>query len=105
MTTPKTNAKNRDVRRSRQRRGSLPGGRLALSPEMELARLKDKLLDERLTEYDEPRLARLARLAATEAEALSWLTPFPLLVLPVLLEEKLDAVQRYARGQRQLLRQ
>lgn len=80
------------------------GCRLVRPPDTELARLKDRLLQEKLPEHTEPDLERLVRLAATEAEALSWLTPFPLLVLPVLLDEKLEGVQRYAKRQRRLLR-
>jgi hypothetical protein len=38
---------------------------------------------------------RFLHLAAGEAEALAWLTPFPHLFLPLLLEEKLDAAKRY----------
>jgi len=68
----------------------------------ELARLKNRLLEERLREDTEPRVQRLARLEATEAEALSWLTPFPLLVFPALMDEKLTGVQRYAARQRRL---
>lgn len=42
---------------------------------------------------------RLIGLSAIEAEALAWQTNAPLLVLPVLLEEKLDDVRRYAARQ------
>jgi len=73
-------------------------------PDTELARLKNRLLEERLPEDTEPSVERLARLEATEAEALSWLTPFPLLVFPALLDEKLEGVQGYARRQQKLLR-
>ena len=41
------------------------------------------------------------RRAATEAATLAWMTPFPLLVLPVLLEEKIQEAQMQA--QRQVL--
>ena len=75
-----------------------------LSTGAELVRLKERLLQERLPEDAEPGIRRLARLEATEAEALSWLTSFPLLVFPVLLDEKLTGLHRYAARRRSVLR-
>jgi hypothetical protein len=43
------------------------------------------------------------RHAMNDALALAWTTPYPLLVLPVLLEEKLAAARRYSERQ-QLVR-
>jgi hypothetical protein len=60
-----------------------------------LSDLKDRLLQSRLAQISDAELVRLLRLAAGEAEALAWQTPFPLLLLPVLLEEKLEAGQTY----------
>lgn len=37
--------------------------------------------------------------AAAEAESLAWLNPYPLLVLPLLLEEKAREARRYAARQ------
>lgn len=85
-------------RSHRSRHGSL------LSANTELVRLKERLLGERLPEDTEPSLRRLARLEATEAEALSWLTMVQLLVFPVLLDEKLAGLHRYAIRQRSVLR-
>lgn len=68
--------------------------------ERELERVKRRLL-ERLQQ--EPLYAGLEGAlgqAANEAAALAWMTPFPLLVLPVLMEEKAETV-RY-RTQQQL---
>lgn len=45
--------------------------------------------------------ARL-RQAAAEAESLAWLSPFPLLVLPALLEEKVREARLRAAKQAQL---
>ncbi len=42
---------------------------------------------------------RLIVLTASEAEALAWQTNAPLLVLPALMEEKLDDLRRYAARQ------
>ena len=47
----------------------------------------------------DPNHLKLLRLAAGEAEALAWLTPFPHLFLPVLLEEKIDTVRQYVARQ------
>ena len=69
-----------------------------------LASLKNRLLSERISCATESSVERMARLAATEAEALAWETSYPLLVLPVLLDEKLDYVCRYTERQRNLLR-
>lgn len=68
--------------------------------EQELERVKSRLL-ERLQQ--EPLYAGLEGAlcqAANEAAALAWMTPFPFLVLPVLMEEKAETL-RY-RTQRQL---
>ena len=64
-----------------------------------LDRLKDRLLRELLQSTTDPELNPLLRRAANEATALAWTTPYPLLVLPTLLEEKADAARRYARHQ------
>jgi len=68
--------------------------------ERELERVKSQLL-ERLQK--EPRYAGLEGAlcqAANEAAALAWMTPFPFLVLPVLMEEKAETFRH--RSQRQL---
>ena len=62
-------------------------------------RLKNRLLAQELTEA--PELNVPLRRAANDAAALAWATVFPLLVFPVLFEEKTDAavlrVKRQAR--------
>ena len=62
--------------------------------ETELEWLKRKLLRELLAKNQEPEFNAPLRRAANEAAALAWLTPFPLLLLPTLLEEKAAAAQR-----------
>jgi hypothetical protein len=42
--------------------------------------------------------------AAEEASVLAWSTPYPLLVFPVLLEEKLAAARTYCRVQARIQR-
>jgi len=61
----------------------------------DISNLKERLLQSRLAQISDAELVRLLRLAAGEAEALAWQTPFPLLLLPVLLEEKLEAGWTY----------
>lgn len=67
-----------------------------------LAQLKNRLLREALKGFSGTPLARILRLAATEAEAQAWLTSFPLLTFPVLFDEKTEQVRRYAARQSRL---
>jgi len=63
-----------------------------------LAGLKDQLLEERLNEVPDPVSEDHFRQAAIEAAALAWVTPYPLLVFPVLFDEKArDAEYRLER--------
>src|SRR6516162_7912552 len=68
--------------------------------ESEFEQLKNKLLAQQLLEAT-PELNTPLRRAANDAAALAWATVFPLLVFPVLCEEKIAAavlrVQRQAR--------
>ncbi len=56
--------------------------------ETELERLKERLLRDELNTMSEIDLHARLRRAATEAVALVWLKPHPLLLLPALFEEK-----------------
>jgi len=67
-------------------------------------RLKNRLVNERLNETWEPLLASGIRRAAHEAEALAWVTPYPLLVFPALFDEKADAARQRAEHQADILR-
>jgi hypothetical protein len=67
--------------------------------EAQLDRLKDGLLLQLLNETPEPEFNALLRRAANEAAALAWLTPFPLLLFPVLLEEKVQTARKQATKQ------
>ncbi|HYG34899.1 MAG TPA: hypothetical protein VEC99_08955 [Clostridia bacterium] len=62
-------------------------------------RLKNRLLEERLAETWGTGFTSNVRRAANEAAALAWITPYPLLVFPVLFEEKADAALRVAERQ------
>jgi hypothetical protein len=58
--------------------------------ETEFERLKNKLLAQQLLAAT-PELNVLLRRAANDAAALAWATVYPLLVFPVLFEEKIEA--------------
>jgi len=64
--------------------------------------LKERLLQELLAQAaDRPELNPAFRRAANDALSLAWVTPFPLLFLPALLEEKAaEARQRMERQDR-----
>ena len=46
---------------------------------------------------------RVVKQAATDAEALAWSTPYPLLFLPVLMEEKVEGARLWMSRQREVL--
>jgi hypothetical protein len=64
--------------------------------------LKTRLLQGVLDDAPDAATGRQLRLAANEAAAVSWTTPFPLLVLPTLIEEKAAEVHQYAARQAQV---
>ena len=64
--------------------------------ETEFERLKSRLLARQLAAAPAPELNSPLRRAANEAAALAWATVVPLLVLPVLFEEKIEAALRHA---------
>src|SRR5262245_27071508 len=78
-----------------------PPARLELKRgrEDQFARLQRELLFGRVGEELGTNYNNLIRRAARDAAALAWATPYPLLVFPVLFEEKADSAAE--RGQRQ----
>jgi len=64
--------------------------------------LKGDLLAERLDAIWEADLNSLLRRAANEAAALAWVTPYPLLVFPLLFEEKANLAMVRADKQEQV---
>jgi len=66
--------------------------------------LKGQLLAERLEDIWEPTATSQIRRAANEAAALAWITPYPLLVFPVLFEEKAQSAIKFSRRQEQIRR-
>jgi hypothetical protein len=69
--------------------------------ETEFERLKNRLLARQLAGAPTPELNPPLRRAANEAAALAWATVYPLLVFPVLFEEKTQAALRQAFLKRQ----
>jgi hypothetical protein len=69
-------------------------------PEAELDEIKERLLEAAVTENDGAELYPAIRAAANEAAALAWNTPFPLLVFPLLFEEKTESARRRLVNQR-----
>jgi hypothetical protein len=67
--------------------------------ETEFERLKNCLLARQLAEAPTPELNPPLRRAANDAAALAWATLYPLLVFPVLFEEKTQAALRQAERQ------
>jgi hypothetical protein len=63
--------------------------------ELKLDQLKTRLLKTVLQETVDSGLRKQFRLAANEAAAIAWSTPYPLLVLPVLFQEKTAEVRGY----------
>jgi hypothetical protein len=72
--------------------------------ESQLERLQRQLLKDLLNRTDDAELLLLYRHASTEAAAVATSTGYPLLVLPVLFEEKAEAARLYAERQAQILR-
>ncbi|HET7624422.1 MAG TPA: hypothetical protein VFM25_04095 [Verrucomicrobiae bacterium] len=77
----------------------VPPATFRATQENELERFKNRLLKERLDELTEPSFNAYLRRAANEAAAIAWATPYPLLVLPVLFEEKAETAVLQAKRQ------
>src|SRR5665213_1461838 len=77
----------------------VPPAPFRANQETDFERLKNRLLVRELAEAPTPELNAPLRRAANEAAALAWNTLFPLLVFPVLFEEKTDAALRQVERQ------
>jgi hypothetical protein len=73
-----------------------PAAPFTRTAESELERLKNRLLRGVLDQVATPTLLAPLRRAANEAAAIAWLEPLPLLVFPLLFEEKILGVRRRA---------
>src|ERR1035438_5233796 len=76
-----------------------PAAPFRASLESEFERLKNSLLADHLAAVERPELTVALRRAANEAAALAWVTFYPLLVFPVLFEEKTAVALRQAQRQ------
>ena len=74
------------------------------APEQELEQFKGQLLQQMLCENADASLRDALRRAVAEAATLAWMTPYPLLVLPVLVEEKAREAQQRATQQQNVFR-
>ncbi|HEV2393381.1 MAG TPA: hypothetical protein VG146_13595 [Verrucomicrobiae bacterium] len=81
---------------------AVAGAPFRADAENRFERLKSRLLAERLEELWEPDLNSRVRRAANEAAALAWVTPYPLLVFPLLFEEKAETALAVAARQEQV---
>jgi hypothetical protein len=70
--------------------------------ETDCERLKRQAMSEWLNRAETVEELALIRRAANEAAAMAWLTPYPLLVLPLLVEEKADRAVFQAKRQQQI---
>jgi hypothetical protein len=70
--------------------------------EGELEQLKGRLLRKMLQNSPDPELNTQLHRAANEAASVAWFTPFPLLVFPMLLEEKAAVEERQLAVQREI---
>ena len=71
--------------------------------ETELDSLKDRLLRPLIAKTGDAQAETALRRAGTEAAALAWTTPFPLLFLPALLDEKVDRAEQHLARQKKIL--
>jgi hypothetical protein len=81
------------------RRSVIPPALSRGALEEKFERVKQRLLDQILDETPEPELWEPMLHAANEAAAIAWTTAFPLLVLPVLMEEKAQETRQWAQHQ------
>lgn len=68
----------------------------------EFEKLQKRLLKEVLSEKSDPSLRLLMKQAVNEAAGVAWLTPFPMLFFPVLVEELAEKAARQERKQREV---
>ena len=99
------------MKRTKLRTKWEPGGKVASTVPLrivqstELEQLKQSLLQQRLAQAtQQPDLDPAYRRAAQDAASLAWLTPYPLLFLPLLFEEKAEEARRHTDRQRKVLK-
>jgi hypothetical protein len=82
------NAKTKKVRTRFAPETRFPVTPLLAKPDTELEQLKERLLNQALAETNNTLLAGPLQRAANDATALAWTAGYPLLLLPVLFQEK-----------------
>ncbi len=73
--------------------------------ETQLGALKERLLRLHLDRVERDELRPVVQRAADEAASLAWATPYPLLVLPELVEEKVAEARERAERQARIYRE
>ena len=81
-----------------------PPASFRATQENEFERLKNRLLAQQLAEISAPEFNISLRRAANEASALAWAAPYPLLVFPVLFEEKTATAVHHAERQARIFK-
>jgi hypothetical protein len=69
---------------------------------LELERLRECLLYEHTRVVSDAKVQTWLKRAAEEAASIAWATPYPFLVLPILLDEKLSDARRKAEVQKSI---
>jgi hypothetical protein len=105
MNTRKKRIPTRFAPETRFDVGATPAASFRAIVETELERLQARLLRELLNRTENPDLNLMYRHASRETAALAAATGFPLLVLPLLFEEKAEAARHYAERQALILKQ
>ena len=104
MNTSQTGAPTRFVPETRFEPRTGPPASFRATQENEFERLKNRLLAQQLAEISAPELNTSLRRAANEAAALAWAALCPLLVFPVLFEEKTATAVRHAERQARIFK-
>ena len=104
MNKNQTRAPTRFVPETRFELRPAPPAPFRATRENEFERLKNQLLAQQLAEIPAPELNTPLRHAANEAAALAWVTLYPLLVFPVLFEEKTATAVRQAKRQARIFK-
>jgi len=100
MNTKRTTLRPRFARETRYELAPTPVATFRATREAEFERFKETLLRHALRSAEDAELYASLRRAANEAAALAWTTPFPLLFLPALFEEKTLAARHHTARQR-----
>ena len=104
MNKNQVRAPIRFVPEARFEQRSAPPSPFRATRENDFDRLKNQLLTQQLAEMPVTELNTPLRHAANEAAALAWVTLYPLLVFPVLFEEKTATAVRQAKRQARIFK-